>query len=83
MEELIKNGFELYEYFMDCSRPEVNNRVSAIPYDGVMVKTKVRSEIMTNERQGKITIKGTVKQIVFDNLGGGVWRARLKRRDEV
>lgn len=81
MGKLIKSGDELYQYFMDCSRPFMVKRIKAIPYNGVMVKTSVRADVMTNERQGKITIGGTVKRILFESLGGGVWLAKLEESE--
>lgn len=82
MEPLINNGDELYEYFMNCSRPIAAKRVKKIPYEGVFVSSSVRKSVLTNERQGKITIGGTVKRIEFVDKSAGVWLARLYVNEE-
>ena len=78
MTTLIKSGDELYEHFMHCSRTCMASRVKEIPYSGIMVSAKVRKDVLTNSRQGKITIGGTVKQIEFINKSGGVWLAKIE-----
>ena len=78
MQSLVENGEELYKYFMDCSRPFMIKRVKKVLIEGVMVKSSVRADVLTNDRQGKITVNGSVRQIVFESMGGGVWLAKVE-----
>lgn len=45
----------------------------------VFVTGKIRKEFLTDIDQGKIVVNGTVKRVVFDNMGGGVYKARLEK----
>ena len=78
-EQLIKTQEELYEHFMFCSRSNASERIKKQIFEGVNVTSKIRRDVMTNNRQGKITIGGIVKQIVFENLGGGVYLAKVEK----
>ena len=44
---------------------------------GVVVDTKLRRDVLTGQREGNITINGTVLQYQFKSLGGGVWKCTL------
>lgn len=78
-QQLIQTQEDLYNHFMFCSRPGVTDYIKNQLLNGVNVTSKIRRDVMTNERQGKITIGGTVKQIVFENLGGGVYLAKVEK----
>ena len=78
-EQLIKTQQDLYEHFMFCSRPNAPDRIKKQVYDGVNVTSKIRRDVMTNGRQGKITIGGIVKQIIFEDLGAGVYLAKVEK----
>jgi hypothetical protein len=79
LEPLIKTQEELYEHFMHCTRPSMPDRIKKQAYAGVNVTSKIRRDVMTNARQGKITIGGIVMKIGFRNLGGGgVYLAKVE-----
>lgn len=50
---------------------------SKTPPKSVMVKSKVRADILTDEMQGKFTHKGSVKRFVFKSIGGGVYEVSI------
>ena len=43
--------------------------------EGVHVDSKVRREVLIGRNQGKIVLEGKVKEIEFERLGGGVYKA--------
>lgn len=69
--DLVKNKEDLIYYLT------VKPCASQKPQDSVMVKSKVRAEILTDEMQGKFIHQGTVKRFVFKSIGGGVYEARI------
>ncbi len=72
MSAMVNNAKELNNIFFNYSK--VNDH-KAMLFKGVYVSTKVRREVMLNIEQGRITINGWVTYILFENLGGGVYRA--------
>lgn len=78
MEKLINNGAELYEHFMSSTRLPKERQYKFLN-DGFFVDSKVRAEVLTSIEQGTIIIGGTVRKIVFENFGGGVWIAKVKK----
>ena len=50
---------------------------SSKPMKSVMVKAKVRANILTDEMQGTFIHKGSVKRFVFKSIGGGVYEALI------
>lgn len=73
MPDMFKNGEELYKFFTD------NQKNSKIMNEKPMVSTKVRKDVLVDERQGKLIINGTVMRINFENIGGGVYKAFLDK----
>lgn len=76
-ESLVRNGSDLRQWFYDVHRMTPFNRDRALK-DGVVVTSAIRKEIMIGDQTDRITIDGRVRKIVFENLGGGLWRPRLK-----
>lgn len=75
MKATVKNGDDLRQWFLALGP---HPRAEQMWQEGVCVTTKIRRETLTHDRQGKIVLKGTVRTIKFDNLGGGVYRATLE-----
>ena len=78
MEKAIESGEDLYEFFFRAKRIGGNVGEQRVT-DGIFVDSKVRKEVLTSEKQGKITIGGSIKLIEFVDIGGGVYRARRPR----
>jgi hypothetical protein len=74
MNKLIKTEGDLKEHFFILTRNNSYNVEDNIK-KGVFVDGKIRKETLTSESQGKTVINGRVRQIKFENLGGGVYRA--------
>lgn len=75
-EAYIKNGHELIEYFSSY------NRLSPLKLrkeldKGIMVTAKVRRHVLTSSIQGRMIFSGRSCSIRFQDIGGGVWIARL------
>ncbi len=74
MKAMIKNGDQLLQWFLALA---VHCSAEERWHEGICVTTTVRREILTSDRQGKIIVKGSVRTIEFETLGGGVYRAYL------
>ncbi len=74
MDAMLKNGDELIEWFLALAS---DPRAESKWHKGVCVSAKIRREILTCGRQGKLIVRGNVRAIQFENLGGGVYRAYL------
>lgn len=74
MEKAIETGDALMERFFYNGRFG-GERAEQMLEKGVFVDGKVRKDILTSTEQGRITIEGRVRQIEFENTGGGVYRA--------
>ena len=70
METLIQTADDLFQYFYGL-RKELQRK-------GVFVGTKIRRNVFVDERQGKIILDGQVKEINFEAIGGGVYRAYIE-----
>lgn len=78
MSELIRNEQELRDWFCNTSNGwGVKKKLTA----GIFVSSKIRKEVLTSNYQGKITLRGRVMMINFENHHGGVWRAYLSYYD--
>jgi len=72
---MIKSGDALRKWFLNlCPFYGVKQRWR----EGVCVTSAVRRDVLTDDRQGKIILKGAVRRIQFKNLGGGVYRAYIE-----
>jgi len=69
--ELIKHGQELYDVFRNMKGDK------KLLSKGVYISSAIRREVLTSERQGRITINGTPTKIIFENNFGGVYRASV------
>jgi len=74
MEVLIDNGEQLKEWFFAVRK---RYDVQKLWDKGIFVNSKVRKDILIDVSQGKTIIEGRVRQIKFENVGGGVYRAYL------
>jgi hypothetical protein len=74
----IQNADDLYAYF-ENNRHDVEDFKPGRKrlYSGVLVNTKIRQSFLVDVRQGKITLNGRVREVIFNGLGGGVYRARI------
>jgi hypothetical protein len=74
----IQNADDLYAYF-ENNRHDVEDFEPGRKrlYGGVLVNTKIRQSFLVDVRQGKITLNGRVREVIFNGLGGGVYRARI------
>lgn len=70
MNDAITTGDDLYDYFFRCTKARETDA-------SVFVSTKIRKEVLLNEKQGSITLNGKVRKIEFENMGGGVWKAAV------
>ena len=68
---------DVMDYFFKCCRTTVIGRQEELLKRGLLINTKTRSDILTGESQGKISLCGHIRDIDFVNLKGGVWRARI------
>lgn len=73
MNELIKSKEDLICYLTS------KQIASKKPPESVMVTTKIRREVLTDEYQGKFIHNGTVKRFSFKSIGGGVYEARIEK----
>lgn len=72
-EQYISTARELKEYFFSiCTRDE---RLKT----GIMVRSKIRLDILTDIDQGKMILNGSVRRISFNSMGGGVYRAFIEK----
>lgn len=68
---MIESGEELLNYFWFCGMRRGIHKVN--------VSSKVRKDVMTGNRQNKTaTNGGRVVEIIWKNLGGGVWEASVE-----
>ena len=74
MEKAINTGDELIDLFFRYGRFG-GFRSESLLEKGILVDSKVRSQILTSVGQGKTTIEGVVKVVNFESMGGGVYRA--------
>lgn len=72
MTELIKNKEDLVSYLT------TKKICSKYPPKSVMVTTKLRKEVLTDELQGKFIHNGLVRDLCFEGIGGGVYKAYIK-----
>ena len=68
----VKTGTDLYQWFYSCGSKK------QLLKQGIMVSTAIRKEVLTSTKQGKITLRGSVYSIQFENMNGGVYRAYIK-----
>jgi hypothetical protein len=73
MTELIKTVGELVSYLT------TRKLCSKTPPESVMVSGKIRKEVLTSENQGWFSHNGTIGVIEFESLGGGVYKAFIKK----
>lgn len=71
IQEAIKNADELRQWFF-----EKRNNAGMLK-SGIMVSTKIRRDALTSIYQNKILVEGRTYHLLFENLGGGVYRAYL------
>ena len=76
MSELIKNKQDLVWYLTTKKIASKN------PPEYVNVTSKLRKSVLTDELQGAFIYKGRHTEFDFKNLGGGVYRASIKK-DEI
>ena len=72
MSELIENKEDLISYLT------TKQIASKEPPKSVNVSTRLRRVVMTDEMQGRFVYKGSIREFVFSNLGGGVYSASIK-----
>ncbi len=77
MDYSIQDAMELYEYFSKLSRANTLNPNGRQHILEVFVTGKIRKDVMCSVEQGKIILEGRVKRILFENLGGGVYKATV------
>ncbi len=81
MQELIKTGTGLYKYFdenidLAVSEISLSDKVKDI---FVFVSSKIMKDVLTSVRQGILEKDGYKFRIYFENIGAGVWKAKLNR----
>ena len=74
MSAAIKNAEELYDWFRSC---RLSHRAEELRERGIFVTTAVRRGVMVDSSQGRILLDGTFYQVLFENMGGGVYRAYI------
>ena len=67
----IKTGEDLTTWIID------NFYGEATGY-GVNVTSKVRTDFLTGDRNGRFIYDGYLRELNFKSLGGGLWNATLK-----
>ncbi len=73
MTELIKTREDLISYLTTKKIASKN------PPQSVIVTTKLRRLIMTDENQGRFIHKGMHMRFGFESLGGGVYKAFIAK----
>ena len=73
MSELIRNKQDLIWYLTTKKIAGKN------PPEHVNVTAALRKSVLTDELQGAFIYKGTHTEFDFQNLGGGVYRASIKK----
>lgn len=73
MSELIRNKQDLISYLTTKKIASKN-----MP-EYVNVTSQLRKSVLTDESQGSFIYKGRHTQFDFKNLGGGVYRASIKK----
>jgi hypothetical protein len=74
----IQNADDLYAYFENNAHDVEDFKPGRKRlYGGVLVSTKIRQSFLVDVRQGKITLNGRVREVLFRSLDGGVYRAHL------
>jgi len=77
-EQHIQSAEDLYEWFhMANNRGKNFKQTIKNMWDGIYVSSAVRREVLLSVDAGKITLDGTVKQIKFQDMKDGVWRAHI------
>lgn len=74
LEKMIKTGSDLREWYFDVV---LKKDKESILTRGLFVDAGIRREILTGENQGRIILQGKIREIQFENLGGGVYRTFL------
>jgi hypothetical protein len=69
MGELIRNARELITWFSGSHERLFEK--------GVFVSSTVRKQILISPGQGRVVIGGRVRDIQWESVGGGVWRAYI------
>lgn len=78
MEIMIRSGEEFREW---CFNLTNNYRGKELLSKGLYINAKVRKDILTSTEQARIVLYGQVKQIEFENMNGGVYRAYVSFED--
>lgn len=73
MSELIRHKQDLIEYLT------TKRIASKNPPEHVNVTSALRKSVLTDEMQGFFIYKGRHTEFDFKNLGGGVYRASIKK----
>ena len=73
MSELIRNKQDLIWYLTTKKIASKN------PPESVNVTAALRKSVLTDELQGAFIYKGAHTEFDFQNLGGGVYRASIKK----
>ena len=78
LEQHILDGSELLEWFhLINNRNKKIKRSNITIWNGIIVTTAVRNEILLSVDSSKITLDGKVEEIKFQNMHGGIWRAHI------
>lgn len=74
---LYKTEQDVLRFFLDMSGHLANNYDKKCKANGIIIDSKLRREILCGPNSGKMTINGRVENLLFKNLGGGVWNCSI------
>ena len=76
MEDFIKNGDQLREFFYKCS---INPKKDELLKTFIYVRSKIRADVLCDVDQGRITLNGIPMKFHFTHINGGIWMASVRK----